>query len=135
MAILLTQPRFQVWKEANGAARSCTSNRNCPTTHYCTPVTTWTGTVYQTKPLCCPSKNYVCSQPRDVGIRCSSTRITRWFFNPDTKNCQTFEYNGCEGLFCFLMMDTVGDNFVLGKFDRKKAGKVQGNRQIFYVIV
>lgn len=88
---------LQVWKEPNGAARSCTSNRQCPATHYCTPVTTWTGTVYQTKSLCCPSKNYVCSQPRDVGVRCSSTRITRYYFNADTKTCQTFEYNGCEG--------------------------------------
>lgn len=88
---------FKVWKEPNGAARACTSNRQCPSTHYCTPVTTWTGTVYQTKSLCCPSKNYVCSQPRDVGVRCSSTRITRYFFNADTKSCQTFEYNGCEG--------------------------------------
>uniref|UniRef100_A0A1I7XP65 BPTI/Kunitz inhibitor domain-containing protein n=1 Tax=Heterorhabditis bacteriophora TaxID=37862 RepID=A0A1I7XP65_HETBA len=51
----------------------------------------------QTKSLCCPSKNFVCSQPRDVGVRCSSTRITRWYFNADSKTCQTFEYNGCEG--------------------------------------
>ncbi|KAK0424287.1 hypothetical protein QR680_008593 [Steinernema hermaphroditum] len=87
----------EVWKEPNGAARACTSNRQCPSTHYCTPVTTWTGTVYQTKSLCCPSKNFVCSQPRDVGVRCSSTRISRWYFNADTKTCQTFEYNGCEG--------------------------------------
>ncbi|CAJ0593741.1 unnamed protein product [Cylicocyclus nassatus] len=87
----------EVWKEQNGAARACTTSRQCPSTHYCTPVTTWTGTVYQTKSLCCPSKNFVCSQPRDVGVRCSSTRITRWYFNADTKTCQTFEYNGCEG--------------------------------------
>lgn len=87
----------EVWKEQNGAARACTTNRQCPSTHYCTPVTTWTGTVYQTKSLCCPSKNFVCSQPRDVGVRCSSTRISRWYFNADSKTCQTFEYNGCEG--------------------------------------
>lgn len=60
-------------------------------------VTTWTGTLYQTKPLCCPSKNFVCSQPRDVGVRCSSTPITRYYFNADTKSCSDFAYNGCEG--------------------------------------
>jgi len=81
----------EVWKEPNGAARTCTSNRHCPSTHYCTSVTTWTGTVYQTKSLCCPSKNFVCSQPRDVGVRCSSTRITRYYFNVDSKTCQSFE--------------------------------------------
>jgi hypothetical protein len=32
--------------------------------------------VYQTKSLCCPSKNFVCSQPKDVGVRCSSTRVS-----------------------------------------------------------
>ena len=84
----------EVWKEPNGAPRPCTTSRQCPSTHYCTPVTTWTGTLYQTKQLCCPSKNYVCSQPRDVGIRCASTTITRYYFNADTKTCQPFEYNG-----------------------------------------
>lgn len=96
---------FKVWKEPNGAARACTANRQCPATHYCTPVTTWTGSVYQTKSLCCPSKNYVCSQPRDVGVRCSSTRITRHYFSADTKTCQVFQYNGCEG--------NLGENFHL----------------------
>ncbi|VDM81087.1 unnamed protein product, partial [Strongylus vulgaris] len=33
----------RVWKEQNGAARACTTSRQCPSTHYCTPVTTWTG--------------------------------------------------------------------------------------------
>lgn len=28
----------EVWKEPNGAARACTTNRQCPSTHYCTPV-------------------------------------------------------------------------------------------------
>lgn len=41
-----------------------------------------TGTVYQTKSLCCPSKNFVCSQPRDVGVRCSSTRYNHSFLLP-----------------------------------------------------
>uniref|UniRef100_A0A183BM22 Kunitz/Bovine pancreatic trypsin inhibitor domain protein n=1 Tax=Globodera pallida TaxID=36090 RepID=A0A183BM22_GLOPA len=87
----------EVWKEPNGAVRPCTTNRQCPSTHYCTPVTVFSGTVYQTKSLCCPSKNFVCSQPKDQGVRCSSTRITRHSFNADTKTCQPFEYNGCEG--------------------------------------
>ncbi|EGT50209.1 hypothetical protein CAEBREN_03914 [Caenorhabditis brenneri] len=58
----------EVWKEQNGAARACTTNRQCPSTHYCTPVTTWTGTVYQTKSLCCPSKNFVPSNTMVVRV-------------------------------------------------------------------
>ncbi len=41
--------------------------------------------------------DYVCSQPRDTGVRCSSSTISRYFFNVDLKTCQRFEYNGCEG--------------------------------------
>lgn len=100
LSSLYTLFASQVWRDPNGVSRGCATSRQCPSTHYCTPVTTWTGTVYKTRSLCCPTKNYVCSQPRDSGIRCSSTRITRYYFSAESKSCQTFQYNGCEGHCC-----------------------------------
>ena len=90
-AIANVPPRITVHRSPRGLARCVThlGRQSFKTMLF------W---VYQTKSLCCPSKNFVCSQPKDVGVRCSSTRITRYFFNPDTKMCQAFEYNGCEGM-------------------------------------
>lgn len=40
---------------------------------------------------------FICSQPRDSGQQCSTTAITRYFFNVATRNCEVFSYNGCGG--------------------------------------
>lgn len=123
-----------MWKEQNGAARSCTTNRQCPTTHYCTPVTTWTGTVYQTKNLCCPTKNYVCSQPRDIGVRCSSTRITRYYFNVDTKTCQSFEYNGCEGNRNNFASQKTCRNYCLSEGNERRSLRSVDTKETFQLV-
>lgn len=40
---------------------------------------------------------FVCSQPRDAGQACSINPITRFYFDAVTRNCESFNYNGCGG--------------------------------------
>lgn len=40
---------------------------------------------------------FICSQARDVGQPCSSTVNKRYFFNVATRNCESFNYDGCGG--------------------------------------
>ena len=40
---------------------------------------------------------YICSLPRDQGVRCGSSTLTRYYFNVATRNCETMTFNGCEG--------------------------------------
>ncbi|WKX98702.1 hypothetical protein Q1695_013967 [Nippostrongylus brasiliensis] len=48
--------------------------------------------------LCCPSRALTCIQPRDVGRGTSpSLRSTRWYHNPVSHTCQTFEFSGVDG--------------------------------------
>ncbi|VDL81524.1 unnamed protein product [Nippostrongylus brasiliensis] len=48
--------------------------------------------------LCCPSRALTCIQPRDVGRGTSpSLRSTRWYHNPVSHTCQTFEFSGVGG--------------------------------------
>uniref|UniRef100_A0A914UKJ1 BPTI/Kunitz inhibitor domain-containing protein n=1 Tax=Plectus sambesii TaxID=2011161 RepID=A0A914UKJ1_9BILA len=46
---------------------------------------------------CCPTKTYTCSLSSDGGSTCGSGVSYKYHYNAQTQQCDTFEYNGCDG--------------------------------------
>uniref|UniRef100_A0A1I7XAX5 Kunitz/Bovine pancreatic trypsin inhibitor domain protein n=1 Tax=Heterorhabditis bacteriophora TaxID=37862 RepID=A0A1I7XAX5_HETBA len=80
---------------------ACSELHPCPFTHEC-QVIPLNGNVAH---RCCPTKEkeklidltHICSQPPQQGNQCSKISVTRYYFNIVTKECATFQYNGCNG--------------------------------------
>ncbi len=88
-------------RQSGGLPRVCTAGvRTCPSTHTCSEVTLQPGVAGRTLGtlrFCCPKKSTTCSLNQDAGQICVPGGLTRYFFNPTTRSCQTFNYNGCGG--------------------------------------
>ncbi|CAJ0578735.1 unnamed protein product, partial [Mesorhabditis spiculigera] len=72
---------------------SCSELRQCPNTHECIAIP-HNGNVEH---RCCPTKVTICSQPPQQGNHCSKMSVSRYYFNIVTKECASFQYNGCNG--------------------------------------
>jgi len=72
-------------KDGKNRVQQCTPTaNNCPTNHQCN------GGV------CCQSPAAICRLSYDLGQPCSN-RGTRYYWNPPTRSCRTFQYVGCGG--------------------------------------
>ncbi|ETN80022.1 Kunitz/Bovine pancreatic trypsin inhibitor domain protein [Necator americanus] len=71
----------------------CTTLDSCPPTHECVEVPVNGNVVHR----CCPTKVYMCSQAPQPGSQCSTVSTTRYYFNLVTRQCESFQYNGCSG--------------------------------------
>ncbi|XGW15900.1 hypothetical protein V3C99_001391 [Haemonchus contortus] len=65
--------------------QSCQSNSDCPSSHECR--------VDQS--VCCPRMQTICTQPLRVG-NCDRS-VRRYWYSAATRECQSFEYTGCQG--------------------------------------
>ncbi|ETN70696.1 Kunitz/Bovine pancreatic trypsin inhibitor domain protein [Necator americanus] len=74
-----------------GGPTACSEDNPCKDGYEC--VTTG---AYQ---YCCPSRENVCSLPRNAGVVCASTRsaITRYYFDVTTGSCRSFQFSQCGG--------------------------------------
>ncbi|CAJ0942610.1 unnamed protein product, partial [Mesorhabditis belari] len=79
--------------QATNRQMSCSELRQCPNTHDCIAIP-HNGNVEH---RCCPTKVTICSQPPQQGNHCSKMSVARFYFNIVTKECASFQYNGCNG--------------------------------------
>ncbi|KAK0420841.1 hypothetical protein QR680_014918 [Steinernema hermaphroditum] len=66
-------------------SQRCQSNAGCPSSHECKT----------DQGVCCPRKQTICSQPLRVGD--CTENVKRYWYNAATRQCQMFEYTGCQG--------------------------------------
>lgn len=79
--------------ETTNRAQTCSETKNCPATHECITIPV-NGNVGA---RCCPTKAHICSQPPQQGNHCAKISVSRYYFNIVTKECTTFQFNGCNG--------------------------------------
>uniref|UniRef100_A0A8R1DIZ4 BPTI/Kunitz inhibitor domain-containing protein n=1 Tax=Caenorhabditis japonica TaxID=281687 RepID=A0A8R1DIZ4_CAEJA len=93
--------------EATNKPMSCSESKSCPSTHECLsiPVNGHVGS------RCCPTKQHICSQPPQQGNHCSKISVSRFYFNIVTRECATFQYNGCNGNLNNFGTQTECNNF------------------------
>ncbi|KAK0419890.1 hypothetical protein QR680_014389 [Steinernema hermaphroditum] len=72
-------------KLENGSSVQCSTDSQCPRTHYCVGG------------HCCPTSATICNQPLNTGAACNSEPTVRYGFNPIEGVCEKFTYNGCHG--------------------------------------
>ncbi|WKX99529.1 hypothetical protein Q1695_014424 [Nippostrongylus brasiliensis] len=65
--------------------QACQSNNDCPSTHECKA----------DQGVCCPRMQTICTQPLRVG-NCDRS-VRRYWYSAATRECQSFEYTGCQG--------------------------------------
>ncbi|PAV55962.1 hypothetical protein WR25_14492 isoform B [Diploscapter pachys] len=65
--------------------QSCQSNSDCPSSHECKA----------DQGVCCPKMQTICTQPLRVG-NCDRS-VRRYWYSAATRECQSFEYTGCQG--------------------------------------
>ncbi|CAI4230794.1 unnamed protein product [Auanema sp. JU1783] len=65
--------------------QGCQSNDDCPSSHECK--------VDQS--VCCPRMQTICTQPLLMG-NCDRS-VRRFYYSASTRECQSFEYTGCQG--------------------------------------
>uniref|UniRef100_A0A8R1IMY9 BPTI/Kunitz inhibitor domain-containing protein n=1 Tax=Caenorhabditis japonica TaxID=281687 RepID=A0A8R1IMY9_CAEJA len=65
--------------------QSCASNNDCPSSHECK----------MDQAVCCPRMQTICTQPLRVG-NCDRS-VRRYWYSAATRECQSFEYTGCQG--------------------------------------
>ncbi|KRY91934.1 Uncharacterized protein T4D_12695 [Trichinella pseudospiralis] len=82
----------------NGKLIRCDfSDKVCPLEHRCV------HPVYGPPSLrvCCPSASIICSFDKDEGSFCNINQINgsviRYYFDFNTRSCQSFQFKGCEG--------------------------------------
>ncbi|PAV57799.1 hypothetical protein WR25_05106 [Diploscapter pachys] len=80
-------------EETSNRPMTCSELRNCPGTHECISIPI-NGNIGN---RCCPTKAHICSQPPQQGNHCSKISVTRYYFNIVTKECASFQFNGCNG--------------------------------------
>ncbi|KIH45325.1 Kunitz/Bovine pancreatic trypsin inhibitor domain protein, partial [Ancylostoma duodenale] len=66
-------------------AQRCQTNGQCPSSYECRV----------DQGVCCPRKQTICAQPLRVGD-CTES-VKRYWYNAKAKQCQMFEYTGCQG--------------------------------------
>ncbi|CAO4368107.1 unnamed protein product [Caenorhabditis nigoni] len=93
--------------EATNKPMSCSENKSCPSTHECLSIPV-NGNVGN---RCCPTKQHICSQPPQQGNHCSKISVGRYYFNIVTRECATFQYNGCNGNLNNFATQTECNNF------------------------
>ncbi|KAF8384426.1 hypothetical protein PRIPAC_73568 [Pristionchus pacificus] len=66
---------------------------SCPRQFVCQPP------LFGTASICCPSPELTCNEMVSAGTPCfgRSMTIQRFYFNPNTRRCQPFQYYGCNG--------------------------------------
>ncbi|CAD6187897.1 unnamed protein product [Caenorhabditis auriculariae] len=79
--------------EGTNRPMSCSEMKLCPSTHECLSIPI-NGNVGN---RCCPTKAHICSQPPQQGNHCSKISVSRYYFNIVTKECASFQFNGCNG--------------------------------------
>ena len=70
----------------------CSTNGNgnvCPVNYECY----FDGYVWG----CCPTKAFTCSLSHNKGVTCGSGSSHRFFFNSQNQECESFQYQGCDG--------------------------------------
>uniref|UniRef100_A0A158R459 BPTI/Kunitz inhibitor domain-containing protein n=1 Tax=Syphacia muris TaxID=451379 RepID=A0A158R459_9BILA len=65
--------------------QNCQSNNDCPSSHECKI----------DQGVCCPRMQTICTQPLRVG-NCDRS-VRRYWYNAQTRECQAFDYTGCQG--------------------------------------
>uniref|UniRef100_A0A914YYM5 BPTI/Kunitz inhibitor domain-containing protein n=1 Tax=Panagrolaimus superbus TaxID=310955 RepID=A0A914YYM5_9BILA len=66
-------------------SQRCQSNSQCPSSHECKA----------DQGVCCPRKQTICSQPLRVGD--CTENVKRYWYNAVSRQCQMFEFTGCQG--------------------------------------
>uniref|UniRef100_A0A183BTQ1 Kunitz/Bovine pancreatic trypsin inhibitor domain protein n=1 Tax=Globodera pallida TaxID=36090 RepID=A0A183BTQ1_GLOPA len=65
------------------------SGNTCPVNYECV----FDGYVWG----CCPTKAFTCSLSANKGVTCGSGSSYRNFYNSQSQECESFQYNGCDG--------------------------------------
>ncbi|EPB79465.1 Kunitz/Bovine pancreatic trypsin inhibitor domain protein [Ancylostoma ceylanicum] len=78
---------------AVNAVCALTATNTCPRAHSCM------SPVFGPSAVCCPTPELTCSEMVSAGTPCfgRSVTIQRFYFNPNTRKCQAFQYYGCNG--------------------------------------
>uniref|UniRef100_A0AC34GWY3 BPTI/Kunitz inhibitor domain-containing protein n=1 Tax=Panagrolaimus sp. ES5 TaxID=591445 RepID=A0AC34GWY3_9BILA len=82
----------QAYKDHTGTFVTCSTNRaksTCPANYDCY----FDGNMFG----CCPTKAFTCSLPSSPGITCGPGISYKYYYNPQTLECETFEFLGCDG--------------------------------------
>ncbi|KAI6235899.1 hypothetical protein M3Y95_00100300 [Aphelenchoides besseyi] len=85
-------PQGDAYKDYQGNYYVCSnsgSGNACPVNYECY----FDGYVWG----CCPTKAFTCSLSANKGITCGSGSSYRYFYNSQTQECESFQYNGCDG--------------------------------------
>ncbi|CAB3401564.1 unnamed protein product [Caenorhabditis bovis] len=82
----------QAYKDNQGKFMACSTNRqasSCPANFECY----FDGTMHG----CCPTKAFTCSLSPSPGKTCGPGVSFKYYYNPQTQECESFEYLGCDG--------------------------------------
>ncbi|CAJ0580849.1 unnamed protein product, partial [Mesorhabditis spiculigera] len=79
----------QAYKDVYGNFVTCQNGQGCPQNHECY----FDGNQWG----CCPTKPYTCSLAADPGIQCGAGSTFKFYYNTQSQNCDSFQYNGCDG--------------------------------------
>ncbi|KAK5965012.1 hypothetical protein GCK32_002332 [Trichostrongylus colubriformis] len=78
---------------AVNAVCALTATNTCPQSHSCM------SPVFGPSAVCCPAPELTCNEMVSAGTPCfgRSVTIQRFYFDPMTRKCQSFQYYGCNG--------------------------------------
>ncbi|KAK6742663.1 hypothetical protein RB195_010116 [Necator americanus] len=79
----------QAYRNQFGDFVTCNSGVGCPSNYECY----YDGNQWG----CCPTKAFTCYSNADSGMQCGSGSTFRFYYNVQTQNCESFQYNGCDG--------------------------------------
>uniref|UniRef100_A0A8R1E6X5 BPTI/Kunitz inhibitor domain-containing protein n=1 Tax=Caenorhabditis japonica TaxID=281687 RepID=A0A8R1E6X5_CAEJA len=75
----------QAYKDMFGNFVTCSNGMGCPANYECY----FDGSQWG----CCPTKAFTCSLNPDAGIQCGAGSTFKYYYNPQTQNCESFQYN------------------------------------------
>ncbi|CAJ0941855.1 unnamed protein product, partial [Mesorhabditis belari] len=85
-------PQGDAYKDYQGNYYTCSNSGTgnvCPVNYECY----FDGYVWG----CCPTKAYTCTLSPHKGVTCGSGSSYRYYYNAQTQECESFQYNGCDG--------------------------------------
>ncbi|VDM45373.1 unnamed protein product [Toxocara canis] len=85
-------PQGDAYKDYQGNYYVCSNSgtgNTCPVNYECF----FDGYVWG----CCPTKAYTCTLSSNKGVTCGSGSSYRYYYNSQTQECESFQYNGCDG--------------------------------------
>lgn len=85
-------PQGDAYKDYQGNYYVCSNSgagNSCPVNYECY----FDGYVWG----CCPTKAYTCTLSPHKGVTCGSGSSYRYFYNSQTQECESYQYNGCDG--------------------------------------